>query len=354
MRPMAASLTHENDNSMAVNSSTRASRASLFSSLFRSRALLCSMALVVCALTSRPFVEMGVNDDWSYIRSALHLAQTGQIAYFGWTSPIIGWQLYLGALFIKLFGFSFSAVRFSGLLVAAAALYFLHRILVQCGISETNATIGTLTFALSPLFLLLAFSFMTDVPGLFSLLLCIYLCLRSLHAVADASATNWLIFAMASNLISGFVRQTSWLGVIVIVPSTFWLLRNRRLSRVKVGLFWLISLLCIFASIRWYQHQPFSLPRSPIDAIRNHQPVVQTIKNVSDFALCIPQFLLPVLASFITPAWVQTRRTRLAVSIAIAILIAVILASLYAYLRFHMHHILIFELAPWGYNYFTS
>ena len=142
----------------------REAQISVSTILLRNQALLCSFALPVCTLIARPFVEVGINDDFTYIRSALHLAQTGRIAYFGWGSPILGWQLYLGALFIKLFGFSFSVVRFSVLLVAAATVYLLHRILVRCGISEANATIGTLTFALSPLFLPLAFSFMTRRP----------------------------------------------------------------------------------------------------------------------------------------------------------------------------------------------
>src|SRR5579863_6250284 len=131
--------------------SQRDGRISTAANLLRNQALFCSLALVVCTLISRPFVEMGIDDDWSYIRSALHVAQTGRIAYYGWSSAILGWQLYLGALFIRLFGFSFSVVRLSVLLVAAVTVYLLHRILVRCGIGETYATLGTLTFALSPL-----------------------------------------------------------------------------------------------------------------------------------------------------------------------------------------------------------
>lgn len=54
---------------------------------------------------------MSLNDDWSYIWSARLLAETGHIQYNGWATAMLGWQLYLGALFIKIFGFSFSIVR---------------------------------------------------------------------------------------------------------------------------------------------------------------------------------------------------------------------------------------------------
>jgi hypothetical protein len=317
--------------------------------LLRNHALICSVALVVCALSARPFVEMGINDDFTYIRSALCLAQTGQIAYFGWGSVMLGWQLYLGALFIKLFGFSFTAVRFSGLLVAAATVYLLHRILVRCGISETNATMGTLTFALSPLFLPLAFSFMTDVPGLLSLLLCLYLCLRALQTATDIAALNWLILAAISNVLSGTVRQTSWLGVIVIVPSTLWLLRKRRVPWVKAALVWLISLLCIYLCIGWFQHQPHVDRISLIGNIEAQTPILYVIRNVYHFLISVPLFLLPVLVAFISPVWVKTRRSLLAVSVAITFLAAAVLAGCYLYL----HHPGLGWLAPWGSNYVT-
>jgi len=328
------------------NVSQREARTSLSANLLRNQALLCSLALVVCTLISRPFVEMGIDDDWSFIRSALHVAETGQIAYFGWGAPILGWQLYLGALFIKVFGFSFSVVRLSVLLVSAVTVYLLHRILVRCGIGEIYATMGTLTFAISPLFLPLAFSFMTDVPGLFSLLLCLYLCLRALHAATNTSAFNWLIFAAVSNVVSGSVRQTSWLGVIVIVPSTCWILRNRRLPWVKAALLWFISLLCIFACIRWFEHQPFIQPENPIEDILHRSSLGAIIREVFFFLLCIPMFLLPVLMAFITPVWVKTRRARIAVCIALAGVTAVVLA-LYIHLHLHRHPLLGW-LAPWG------
>ncbi len=48
------------------------------SSIARSRTLafLCAMVLPLCGLLIRPHVEIGINDDWSYIRTAQIFAQT--------------------------------------------------------------------------------------------------------------------------------------------------------------------------------------------------------------------------------------------------------------------------------------
>src|ERR1700676_3152535 len=116
-------------------------------------ALWCAIAVLLCALASRPSLEMGLNDDFSYIRTAKELADTGRVVDNGWATAMLGWQIYLGALFIKLFGFSFTAVRASVVIVGMATAALLQRLFVRIGLNEWNATWATLTLSLSPLVL---------------------------------------------------------------------------------------------------------------------------------------------------------------------------------------------------------
>src|SRR5882757_1650453 len=152
-------------------------------------AILCALLLAVCTLASYPFSEIGGNDDFAYVRSAKALADTGHLIYFGWSSAMLGWQLALGALFIKLFGSCFTATRASVLLVALATAFFLQRTFVRLGLRETNASFATLTLVLSPLFIPLSFSFMSDIPGLFAIVLTLYLCLRAIVFFNDTATT---------------------------------------------------------------------------------------------------------------------------------------------------------------------
>ena len=115
--------------------------------------ILCTLLLALCTLAAYPFVEMGSNDDFAYVRSAKALAETGHFIYFGWSSAMLGWQLALGALFIKLFGFSFTVTRVSILVVALATTFLLQRTFVHLGLRQANATFATLTLVLSPLFI---------------------------------------------------------------------------------------------------------------------------------------------------------------------------------------------------------
>src|SRR6202011_661080 len=99
-------------------------------------AVACALLVGICTLLTHPVLEMGVNDDPSYIRSALDFAQTGHFVYHGWSNAMLGWQIVWGALFIKLFGFSFTVVRLSTVPLAMASAYLLHQILVRFGINS--------------------------------------------------------------------------------------------------------------------------------------------------------------------------------------------------------------------------
>ena len=261
-------------------------------------ALGCALSLLLCVPLVKPWLDMGTIDDVSYTRSAQLLAETGHIIYNGWAAPILGWHLYWGALFIKLFGFSFNVTRLSTLPVAMAAAFLSQRSMVRAGLTEWNATLATLTISLSPLFLPLTFSYMTDMGGYFVLVLCFYACLRTLQAETDRQACCWIAFAAISNAVGGTIRQTGWLGLLVIIPPTLWLVRERK----KVLLCGVVSLvlgLGIMAGVMdWYKHQPriMSEPvwRGPLtkDKLRN------TIRTIARTLFDAPVFLLPVLLPF--------------------------------------------------------
>ncbi len=225
-------------------------------------AILCALLLAICTLASYPFAEMGGNDDFAYVRSAKALADTGHLVYFGWSSAMLGWQLALGALFIKLLGSYFTATRASILLVALATAFLLQRTFVRLGLRETNASFATLTLVLSPLFIPLSFSFMSDIPGLFAIVLCLYLCLRAIDSPLPSRTVAWLLAAAISSAILGTARQTGWLGLFVIVPSTCWLLRRRRLPIVLLACVWALCVAFTFVCLYWFSRQMYTTVES--------------------------------------------------------------------------------------------
>jgi hypothetical protein len=271
-------------------------------------AIFCALAVVSSAVLIRPYAETGISDDWSYIKTTQILAQTGHIVYNGWASAMLGWQLYLGALFVKLFGFSFTTARLSTFLVAIVTAWLLQRTLARAGVSQWNATLATLTFVFSPLYLPLAFTFMSDVAGVFSILLCLYMCLRALQADTQAATIAWIGSAALFNAIGGTARQIAWLGVLVMIPSTLWLLRRRPRVLLAGGLCCLVGIAIVFASMHWFNQQPYALPERLIPESLGLKSFENIAASGLRFALELVCLMLPVLLMFVVPLLKPTRR----------------------------------------------
>jgi hypothetical protein len=278
-------------------------------------ALWCAIAVALCALASQPKLEMGFNDDFSYIWTAKVLADTGHVVYNGWATAMLGWQLYLGALFIKAFGFSFTVVRASILVVGMATAALLQRLFARMGLNEWNATLATLSIALSPLFLPLTFSFMTDVPGFFAILICIYGCVRAVEAKSDRAAAGWLIFAALTNAVGGTVRQIAWLGVLVMVPSTAWVVRRRRGVLLAAAAALAIAVAFIAWCSHWFQTQPYAVSEGLLlgNRLLSHKPLA-----------CL-FFSLPIMIAFVAHYPVRERWARIQGAAALAPLFLTVL-----------------------------
>ncbi|MGA7158723.1 MAG: glycosyltransferase family 39 protein [Acidobacteriaceae bacterium] len=279
---------------------------------FRIPALCCALAVLVCELIARPYANMGIGDDGPYVLMARHLANTGHIVFNGWASPMLGWQLYLGAAFIKIFGFSFTAPRLSTLLIAIAMAFVLQRTLVRAGITERNATIGTLALVLSPLYLMLSVTFLTDTFGLFAVVICLYGCLRALQAFSSGAAIGWLCFAVAGNAICGTSRQIAWLGLLVMVPSTLWLLRTQRRVLVAGTAATFTGALFILACMQWLNRQPYAKPEHLLPTAF---PVGRTFLELFRTSFEFPFLLLPIIVLFLPE--VRKAGRRLAIAIAV-------------------------------------
>ncbi|MFL6451845.1 MAG: ArnT family glycosyltransferase [Bryobacteraceae bacterium] len=188
--------------------------------------VLCSLALIASIVIANPFVDSSFNDDWSYSDTALKLAQTGRIHYNGWGSPTILFQSAWAALFIRLYGFSFDLLRVIAIPFSVGFVcltYFLGR---RLGLHREFAGFAALTVGVSPLFVPLAASFMTEPYACFFSLLCIYAAVHSVTSRSESSAVRWLWVLTISGILGGSDRQTVWFLPLLILPYLAWLRRS--------------------------------------------------------------------------------------------------------------------------------
>ena len=279
----------------------------------RRNALCCAAVLLLAICLTRPYGESGVNDDWSYTKTALDLAQTGHLRYNGWAAAMLGAQAYWGAAFIKIFGFSFLITRLSTIPLAlgcALLLYALHR---RAQLSPALSIFGTLTLTLSPLFIPHAVTFMTEVPAFFLLLLSIFCYVRTIDETsgvatpidsnqsARSSTFVWLVGATISGLLAGTVRQAYW--VLPILAPLYLIVRAPKNARSKTNvalllLLALASLAIAAGCATWFYHQRYAIHERLGDAFQallSAGAPLQLSKHVFHSVLMLGALALPVL-----------------------------------------------------------
>ncbi|MCM2267319.1 MAG: hypothetical protein NDI60_06015 [Elusimicrobiales bacterium] len=147
---------------------------------------------VIFAATLAPWrFDFPLNDDWAYALAVKNLAETGRLTLCDWGSSTQVFHILFGALCSKLFGFSFSALRAANVLVAAGAVFVFVKLLDEFEAGFFEKAAAGLTLAFSPLYLVLANSFMTDVHYFFWMTCALYFYVRRLKDPGDAPALVW-------------------------------------------------------------------------------------------------------------------------------------------------------------------
>ncbi|MGH7847596.1 MAG: ArnT family glycosyltransferase [Candidatus Binatia bacterium] len=127
-------------------------------------ALALALFYAFCALALRPFENLPFIDDWTYAWSVEQWLRTGELRFSDWSIhyPIV--QVLWGALFCLPFGFSFSALRVSTVVLAWLGALAFYAMMRELGRSGAHSLIATFLLLVNPVFFILTFSYMTDVP----------------------------------------------------------------------------------------------------------------------------------------------------------------------------------------------
>ncbi len=225
-----------------------------------------------------------LNDDFSYARSALALAETGKIAYNGWGSPLLLAQALLAAPWLKLFGFSYTLLHVLGLLAAGATTSLLYLLARRCGLERGMALAATLQLALCPIFLGAAPTFLTDLFSLV-LLLGFLLCLG--HAPERRSAWGG---AFVLGLAACANRQL--MTVAVVAPLALLGLLHPTQRRLAWGGAALLGGLgCLLAF--WGSRQPYLVTGDPEGFLWADSHPLLSALMVHRFFRMLGLFLLP-------------------------------------------------------------
>jgi hypothetical protein len=289
-------------------------------------------------LVVNPMGDFPLNDDWSFGRAVHHLLQTGQFRPTGWTGmPLISQALW-GALFCLPGGFSFSALRFSTLLLSLCSLCAVYLLVRQVHPSRLLAAVATLTVGFNPIYYPLAMTFMTDVPFTTLLLGAAWFFLRYLQGGSDMDQLCGLAFALAATL----CRQLGLAAPLAFLISLLWS-RGISVRWVIRGLLPLILCLGALFAFRYWLQVSGRLPA--LYSVR-HDTLVSALFNPKHLVVGVPKhlgtgliylggFSLAVIA-LICPGAVEMKRNRRAVIVALCVGCAFLFGAALVLARYRM------------------
>jgi hypothetical protein len=163
------------------------------------------------AILIRPFANLPFHDDWTYAWSVEHLLKTGELQILDWSVHYPFAQILWGALFCLPYGFSFSALRVSTVVLAWLGALALYGTLRELGRARSESLIATVVLVGNPVFFVLSFSFMTDVPFLSFANITFFFIARGLSRRSSLEIYGGCIFAACAL----FIRQ-----VAVAIPAS--------------------------------------------------------------------------------------------------------------------------------------
>ncbi len=188
--------------------------------------------LLLELLFIRPFGNFPLYDDWTPALSVASFTGSGTFFYPAYLSAFSFVPILYGIAVSMVFGFSFGVLRLTTILLAWGCACLLYSFLRRSDFSVRTSIDSTLLMLVSPLFVFLSNTFMSDIPGLFFLLAALYFFSRGFRE----RRYSLIIIGACCSLFGFFTRQFNILLLLAGAGSYFFYpYMNRKVGMVLWG-----------------------------------------------------------------------------------------------------------------------
>lgn len=170
--------------------------------------VIITLVYLLTFLLMLPLRDAAYGDDFAYIRTAEHLARTGQLKISDWSAAAIIFQAYWGVAFTKIFGYSIKILHFSNITLFYFALTFFYLLLKKLSLSEFKATIFTLILLSYPWLFNFIYTFETDIFYLSLLIISLYFYISAFHE-------NKKYFYVLGGIFAGLAFLNRQIGIVI-------------------------------------------------------------------------------------------------------------------------------------------
>lgn len=172
--------------------------------------LLLSSIFILTFLYILPLRDQTFGDDWAYRRSVEQLLNTGQLKVSDWSSASLIFQIFWGALFSKLFGFSQKILDLSTITMLFLGLISFYQLLKRLSVSELRAGLFTTVLLVFPWVFQFSFSFNTNIVAMSLVIISVYFYIRGWQ---EHDYFNFLI----GGIVASFAILTRQDSVVIIM-----------------------------------------------------------------------------------------------------------------------------------------
>jgi hypothetical protein len=258
-------------------------------------------------LLVNPIGDFPLNDDWDYGCTVYHLVKEGNLQFTGWTFPTVIAQIAWGALFCLPFGFSFTALRLSTIVLGLIGILATYGLLREIKAHQIIAFIGALIIATNPLFFSVSHTFLTDVPFFSVSTLSFLFLIRGLNREKRLDLLIGTLLACVATLIRqfGIVIPLSF-GIVYVIKNG---LRKKTLRTALTPSVLVGGILIVYMMYLKTLGLPDSSSSTMSYALRilRQQPIRSiiflTINHSMIYLLYLGLFLLPILIIRAAHTW---------------------------------------------------
>ncbi|HEX7478917.1 MAG TPA: glycosyltransferase family 39 protein [Polyangiales bacterium] len=270
-----------------------------------------------------------LNDDWAYAWSARHFLQTGTLRILDMAAPSLVAHIAWGAAMLRVFGDSGVVLRAGTLVWALVCILLLYLLGRRAGHPRHVALVPALALALSPWFVNLSFTYMTDVPWLTLVLAAL---LATSAALDPRSRAPLLLLAAASTLFgaAALMRQFAVFCAFGTAVAVWLDSRNtgrsqrETLTRLTALLLPLVLLFGLFEHWYIHVHGPTLANRETVTKIRRldpWMPLQHALESLHYLGLWLSPFFLAALFGRKLRAVLTRPHTRLGLALLVGYVI---------------------------------
>lgn len=194
----------------------------------------------------RPFQNTPFIDDWVYAWPVKRLLQGGDLRILDYSSSPNPVQVLWGLLFCVPFGFSFTALRVATWIMGLLGLWGMYALLRDQGVSRRDALLGTACLGAFPIYLVLSFSFMTEIPFVTCVIWASLAFLRAMRGRSD----RWLWVAIGLSCAAIGIRIAAASLPLAMVLAL--LIDRDGWGRRQARFLWPVSTLVVLAAMTWW------------------------------------------------------------------------------------------------------